>query len=124
MNAPRRAPERPLLLVGAKETADILGITNQRVSQLYLGGKMPRPLAVLAATPVWDRDVILAYAADRNRTPGRPAKIKSHNSALCGAADWCRCACVNCTPSSKSETSPPSAEKLSTDGNDPSQAPS
>lgn len=40
-------------LVGASEAADLLGVEVQRISRYRNSGRMPEPVAQLAATDVW-----------------------------------------------------------------------
>lgn len=50
-------------LVGVKEVSEILGWDQRKVS-VYLGrGKLPKPVAHLAAGPVWQRQDIEAFAS-------------------------------------------------------------
>lgn len=46
-------PEGPGDLVGAAEAAEIVGVERNRIPRWRAGGKMPTPIAVLKATPVW-----------------------------------------------------------------------
>ena len=62
------APE----LVGVAEVADLLGVSKQRVSELAKGHSFPRPLAELAAGPVWDLASLQRFATNWKRLPGRP----------------------------------------------------
>lgn len=57
-------------IVGVAEAAKILGVTPQRIVQLYRTPIFPRPVAVLAATPVWDESEVRAFALTRNRKSG------------------------------------------------------
>ncbi len=52
-------------LVGIKESAEILKITKQRVSQLSVEGKIPGKLGVTAAGPVWQRRSVEKYGESR-----------------------------------------------------------
>ena len=57
--------------VGTIEAAEILGVSKQRVSQLAAEGRMPTPVAVLAAGPVYLESSVRAFAAEPRRA-GRP----------------------------------------------------
>jgi predicted DNA-binding transcriptional regulator AlpA len=48
-------------LVGAREIADMLGVSPQRVHQLASAPDFPKPLAVLSAGMIWDRADIEAW---------------------------------------------------------------
>lgn len=60
-------------LVGIAEVAGALGVSKQRASELSRQSSFPRPLATLAAGPVWDRHAIARFLErwPRRRT-GRP----------------------------------------------------
>ena len=62
-------------LVGIAEVAGILGVTKQRASELSRSRRFPKPIAQLAAGPVWDRHAIARFVErwPRRRT-GRPKK--------------------------------------------------
>ena len=62
-------------LVGIAEVAGALGVSKQRASELSRQSSFPRPLATLAAGPVWDRYAIARFLErwPRRRT-GRPRK--------------------------------------------------
>ncbi len=60
-------------LVGASEAAEILGVSRQRVHQLYRENAMfPAPLVQVAMGPLWDRKAIEAFRRRWERRPGRP----------------------------------------------------
>jgi hypothetical protein len=62
-------PRKALDIVGSKEAAEILGINPRNL--LPTPG-LPEPVAVLAATKVWDGAEIRAFAREyeqRRRTP-------------------------------------------------------
>lgn len=64
-------------LVGVAETADILGVSRQRVSALAAGNAaFPRPVMRLAAGPVWLRPAIEQFERQWGRRAGRPAAVK------------------------------------------------
>ncbi|MGH3504514.1 MAG: hypothetical protein ACRDQA_26985 [Nocardioidaceae bacterium] len=70
-------PNRPDLVSGP-ETADILGVSQQRVHQLTAAHpEFPRPLYELRAGKLWDRRAIEQFAAEWERKPGRPARKAS-----------------------------------------------
>lgn len=52
-------------LVGVSELAEMFGVTKGRIVQLR--PKLPEPAAVLAAGPVWEADVIVAWAEETGR---------------------------------------------------------
>lgn len=54
-----------LELVGASEAADLLDVEVQRISRLQKQGRMPRPVAHLASTPVWAKEDILSLKEGR-----------------------------------------------------------
>ena len=66
--------ERPIYpeLVGVTEAAAILGVTKQRVSTMYRADRLPSPVEVLAAGPVWTADAIEAFDKTWTRRSGRP----------------------------------------------------
>ena len=60
-------------VVGVRETAQLLGVSRQRVSQLASESPLfPRPLVLLAAGPVWLRSSIDSFANVWPRRSGRP----------------------------------------------------
>lgn len=60
-------------VVGAAEVSRILSISRQRLAELRSKKvDFPRPLADLAAGPVWLRPAIDRWAAGWDRRPGRP----------------------------------------------------
>lgn len=66
------APNYPDI-VSAVEAADMLGITRQRVHQLWRDRKdFPEPLYELRTGPLWMRAGIKAFADRWERKPGRP----------------------------------------------------
>lgn len=72
--AEQRRP-RPQNLVGVSETAELLGVTRQRVVQLADRPDFPAPISRLSAGPVWARVSIEAFLKDWQRKPtGRPRK--------------------------------------------------
>jgi hypothetical protein len=62
-----------LELAGAAEVAQELGVSRTRVRALLTTlEQFPRPLATLAAGPVWDLAAVQAFAARWERRSGRP----------------------------------------------------
>jgi hypothetical protein len=61
-------------LVGVSELADLLHVTKQRISKLAATGDFPRPIATLAAGPIWRKNAIARFAEAWERRPGRPRK--------------------------------------------------
>ncbi len=57
-------------LAGTSEVAEILGVSKQRVNQLMAKDHFPKPVARLAATPVWLRVEMELYARARVVAPG------------------------------------------------------
>jgi hypothetical protein len=53
-------------LVGLVEASELTGIGRQNLRQMRVRGKLPRPMAELAAGPVWLREDIEDWAAGRN----------------------------------------------------------
>lgn len=62
-------------IVGSQEVTELLGITRQRLHELRTTGRFPEPMMHLAATPVWMRAAIDAFAASWDRRPGRRANV-------------------------------------------------
>ncbi|MBE3589870.1 MAG: hypothetical protein IMW98_03470 [Firmicutes bacterium] len=62
-------------LVGVREAAGILGWDRRKVSVYVARGKLPPPVARLRSGPVWDRQVIEAFAR------GEVAPVASGNKA-------------------------------------------
>jgi len=60
-------------LVGVTETAELLGVTRQRLAVLRRRPEFPAPLAELAAGPIWRAGDLSRFAAGWQRKPGRPA---------------------------------------------------
>src|SRR6266540_4629039 len=65
------APAVPAL-AGISEVAEILGVSRQRASELAGSGGLPRPVADLAAGPVWLRATVVGFNERWDRRPGRP----------------------------------------------------
>jgi len=69
-------PQLPTL-VGTAEVAEMLGISRQRVNELRSVGRnvepaFPKPVASLAAGPVWDAAAVTGFLRRWDRKPGRP----------------------------------------------------
>lgn len=72
----RRGPraDETLDLVGTAEAAEILGVERPRIGKWRALGKMPEPVADLAAGPVWRRaeiDAMWSATEARRRGPRR-----------------------------------------------------
>ena len=65
------APAVPAL-AGISEVAEVLGVSRQRASELSRSDGFPKPVANLAAGPVWLRSAIVSFAESWERRPGRP----------------------------------------------------
>ena len=61
-------------MVGVAEVAAELGVSRQRVSELSRQKSFPRPIASLAAGPVWLASSIQSFVESWNRKPG-PASL-------------------------------------------------
>jgi predicted DNA-binding transcriptional regulator AlpA len=48
-------------LCGTAEVATVLGVLKQRIHTLRKRADFPKPIATLAATPVWNKDDIEAF---------------------------------------------------------------
>ena len=73
VDAENDAPAHPAL-VGVTEVAGLLGVSRQRVTQLDRDlDDFPRPLARLAAGPVWVAAEVRAFEHRWARRPGRPS---------------------------------------------------
>ncbi|HEY8695202.1 MAG TPA: hypothetical protein VIR57_20935 [Chloroflexota bacterium] len=68
------APQLPAL-AGLSETAEILGVSRQRASELAERRDFPRPVAGLASGPVWLRSTIVSFNERWVRRPGRPRTV-------------------------------------------------
>jgi hypothetical protein len=69
-------PTFPVLL-GVAEVAEMLNVTKQRASELAKTGTFPRPVAELAAGPVWTEPIIQQFVETWRRKPGRPAAVNA-----------------------------------------------
>jgi hypothetical protein len=63
--------EADTALAGAAEAAEILGIPGSSVSRMLKQGRLPTPLAILNATPVWRWDELEQFAERRRREARR-----------------------------------------------------
>lgn len=63
---------RPPGLVGVSEIARALGVSKQRVSELRRRQDFPKPVAELAAGPVWTDVSLNHFVLGWERRPGRP----------------------------------------------------
>lgn len=50
-------------LCGTAEAAAVLGVLKQRIHTLRKRSDFPQPIAVLAATPIWDKNTLLTFKA-------------------------------------------------------------
>jgi predicted DNA-binding transcriptional regulator AlpA len=80
LKTPRLAVD-PRELISVGECAAILGVSKQRVHQLYSGvgvnhadPKFPKPVARTAATPIFLRSEVEEYGRTRNTAGGRPRR--------------------------------------------------
>jgi hypothetical protein len=55
----------PSELLGAKEAAETLGMTQQNFRLRRLEADFPKPVAELACGPIWTRDQLIEYARQR-----------------------------------------------------------
>jgi hypothetical protein len=70
-------------LVGVAEVAAMLGVRKSGLANRRKAPVFPAPVAQLAAGPVWTREQIVAYAADRSdRLVERPAVEELAREAL------------------------------------------
>jgi hypothetical protein len=51
----------PNNLCGTAETAAFLGVVKQRIHTLRKRDDFPKPIVTLAATPIWDKNDLLAF---------------------------------------------------------------
>lgn len=61
-------------LVGVGEIADMIGATKQRAHSLARSTRFPRPVAELAAGPIFMRAAVESFLDKWERKPGRPRK--------------------------------------------------
>ncbi len=60
--------------VGVAELATLLGVSRQRASNLARSPGFPKPLAILAAGPIWHRALVSPFVKGNwHRRPGRPS---------------------------------------------------
>lgn len=62
-------------LVGVAELAKILKVSRQRASELARSPDFPKPIANLAAGPVWKKSAIGRHIRSWLRRPGRPRGV-------------------------------------------------
>lgn len=69
------APADPLSqpVLGAAEMAQVLGWPRSTVNVYHSRGKLPAPLATLSCGPIWRREDVLAFVAQRNGEAEAPA---------------------------------------------------
>jgi hypothetical protein len=70
--------------VGVREIAELLQVSKQRVVELRGREDFPRPVAELAAGPVWTRSSLNHFIAAWPRKSGRPRKSPAGSSAAAG----------------------------------------
>ena len=51
----------PNNLCGTAEAAAVLGVVKQRIHTLRKRADFPAPLVTLAATPLWDKEALIAF---------------------------------------------------------------
>ena len=68
-------PTEEIAWRNAREVAEILGVSRQRASELASSAGFPRPVANLAAGPVWLLSSINSFNEKWERRPGRPRPI-------------------------------------------------
>ncbi len=61
-------------LVGVSELAGLLKVSKQRISKLSSAAEFPKPIATLAAGPIWRKIAIARFVEAWERRPGRPRK--------------------------------------------------
>lgn len=68
-------------LVGVAETAEILRVSRQRVSELAKNRSFPRPVADLASGPVWIAAAVRSFGSNWDRRPGpKTRNLKGGNT--------------------------------------------
>lgn len=55
-------------LCGTAETASVLGVLKQRIHTLRKRDDFPKPLIILAATPLWDKDELIWFKNNWKKT--------------------------------------------------------
>ena len=73
-------------LVGVTETAEMLGISRQRLAVLRKRQDFPAPVVELAAGPIWRRRDLSTFAGGWQRSPGRPPKVEARAAQVRAAA--------------------------------------
>ena len=64
-------------LCGTAEAATVLGVLKQRIHTLRKRPDFPQPIVVLAATPLWDKDALLAFKSVWRKTTTQETVIIS-----------------------------------------------
>lgn len=54
---------QPEHLLGTSEVAVVLGVRKQQIHALRKNAKFPKPITVLASTPIWDKREVEAFLA-------------------------------------------------------------
>lgn len=62
-------------ICGTAEVATLLECPKQQIYALRKNPAFPAPFATLSATPLWDRDQILAFKQNWKRRPKRAVAI-------------------------------------------------
>ena len=62
-------------ILGTSEVAEVLGVSKQRIHALRKMVEFPEPVRVLASTPLWDKEEVLAFLA-----VWRPWKVQNHDA--------------------------------------------
>lgn len=52
---------QPNHLLGTSEVAKVLGVSKQQIHALRKKDTFPKPLTILASTPIWDKREIEAF---------------------------------------------------------------
>lgn len=58
-------------LCGTAEAAAVLGVVKQRIHTLRKRADFPQPVVILAATPLWDGNALLAFKARWKPAPSQ-----------------------------------------------------
>lgn len=66
--------------VGLSDAAEILGVSRQRIGQLYTAGRFPAMAFRVSSGPVWRRSDVTDFAASRRTVPGpAPSTSETEN---------------------------------------------
>jgi hypothetical protein len=58
----------PSNLCGTAEAAAVLGVLKQRIHTLRKRPDFPQPIVTLAATPIWDKESLVAFKSTWKKT--------------------------------------------------------